>query len=442
MEDRKEHARAALPRFDGSALAYLTPDLPGTGGKIKQRTEDFVVDEQPLYPPSGKGDHLYLYVEKRDRTTSDAVRRLAKAFRVSRGQIGYAGLKDKRAVARQMFSINLPDRTDQDRYVGRIRHTGMRTLWVSRHRNKLKRGHLAGNRFLIRVRDVGPQSQAIAQRVLDRLVDVGVPNYVGHQRFGYRGTNHEQGRLLLLGRWQEMLDLMLGGPHEIDFAKTRAGREAYDRGDMAQALQHWPRHLVHDRQALEALRQGKSAHDAVMSIDRQQRSFLISSLQSVMFNQTLDRRIRRRLFDQLVEGDLAWKHRSRAVFRVDRATAEVENAVGGRVRTLAVSPSGPMWGVEMPLANGVVGQWEHQVLTERGLCEADLIGGRHASADGQRRPMRTFLENPQVAYEHDEHGPYLRLEFGLPSGSYATVVLREIMKPDPVETSASQRHER
>src|SRR5687768_4723165 len=91
-------------------LAFLT-ETPGIGGVIKQRPEDFLVDEQPLYEPEGQGEHLYIFVEKRGMTTTDVVRRLTKAFRVGRGDVGYAGMKDKHAVTRQHFSVRLPDPT-------------------------------------------------------------------------------------------------------------------------------------------------------------------------------------------------------------------------------------------------------------------------------------------------------------------------------------------
>ena len=413
-------------------LAYLTPDLPGSGGVIKERPHDFYVEEQPLYTPSGYGEHLWLYVEKQHRATTDVIRRLAKLFRVSRSNVGYAGLKDKYAVTRQLFSITLPDTSHDEELIEKVGYTGTRVLWASRHTNKLKRGHLSGNQFVIRIRGAKPGAAEIVTEVMDRLSKGGTANFVGQQRFGYRANNHELGKLLLQGRWQEMLDLMLGDPRPTERPAIRAGRQAYERGNYQAALDAWPRHMRHDRQALDALRQGKSAQEAVMSIDRQQRGFLISSFQSAIFNRALNHRIRDGSFDRLVEGDLAWKHDSRAVFEVDRATAEIENAPQGRVSTLAVSPSGPMWGAKMPKAAAQIGQMEQRLLAEQGLDESDLAGGGHAVAEGKRRPLRVVVQAPEVSQGVDPHGPYLQVSFGLPAGSYATVVLREFMKPTPL----------
>jgi tRNA pseudouridine13 synthase len=94
-----------------TTLAYLTPHFPGIGGVIKQRPEDFFVQELPAYEPSGSGEHVYAEVQKIGLTTFDAINRLAGALGISSRDIGYAGLKDARAIARQIFSI--PGTTEQ-----------------------------------------------------------------------------------------------------------------------------------------------------------------------------------------------------------------------------------------------------------------------------------------------------------------------------------------
>jgi tRNA pseudouridine13 synthase len=418
-----------------AALAYLTPDVPGTGGVIKQRFEDFIVEEQPLYEPCGQGEHLYVYVEKRGRTTMQAVRRLAKMFKVRRGAVGYAGLKDKYAVTRQLFSIHRPDPTEDQKLLERFAFTPLTLIWSARHTNKLKRGHLRGNRFVIHIRDVGPAAVVRAKAVLDHLARDGVPNFIGEQRFGYRQNNHEQGRLLILGRYKEMLDTMLGDPRPTDGPPTQVGRAAYDRGDYAAALEVWPRQLHHDRQALDALRQGKSPRDAVRSVERGQIEFLLSSVQSAVFNHVLDRRLRDGLLGRLVPGDLAWKHENRSVFSVDDATAELENGPTGRIATFAVSPSGPMWGRNMIQPQGQPLAWERQGLEAIGLTETDVLQSEH-SPEGRRRPMRVPILDPDISAGADEFGPYIRLAFELPRGSFATIVTREIIKPTEDTTAA------
>lgn len=425
-------------------LAYLTADLTGIGGQIKDRPEDFLVEEDPLFEPTGSGEHLYLFVEKRLRSTSDMVRHLARVFRVGRSDVGYAGLKDKYAVTRQHFSIWLPDASQDRALLERVDRPYIKLLWASRHEQKLRRGNLAGNRFVIRIRNVDASAVVQSNRILNRLAATGVPNFVGQQRFGYRLVNHKIGRLLVLGRWQEMLDLMLGHPLEADHAPTRSARQAYECGDYARALELLPKHLHQDRQAIDTLRQGKSAQEAVMAIDRHQLAFYVSALQSAIFNRVLDRRLGQAGMpgiDRMVEGDLAWKHDNRSVFLVDQAVADAENGPDGRVATRQVSPSGPMWGVGMPKAAGKVVGWEQQALEDENVTESDLHNSQHSTTHGCRRPMRVSVRDPQVSGGADEHGPYIRMAFGLPRGSFATIVLREIMKLRPAQPQCSDQHQ-
>jgi len=411
------------------SLAYLTADLPGIGGVIKQRPEDFLVQEQPLYNTRGTGEHVFMLIEKTSLTTTDIVINLAKAFRVGRNDIGYAGLKDKHAIVRQHFSVWLPDRHDEAESIERLADRRlMKILWSDRHTNKLRRGHHSGNRFIIRVRNVQPTDAIKAKHIIDQLYAQGVPNFVGDQRFGYRQHNHLLGRLLLCGEYQAMLDEMLGHPIDADPPNMQKARAAYDQRDFEEALKHWPKHLRFDRQALDALRQGRDARQAVMAIYRSQREFLVSAMQSAMFNSVLDRRLREGMLTQLVPGDLAWKHDSRSVFAVDDEIAEKENTPAGRVPSLEVSPSGPMWGINMTRAQGTPGEVERQVLDVFNIHPENLAGVGDVHAEGSRRPMRIALRNPEVTGGSDEFGPYVKLAFLMPRGSFATIVLREIMK--------------
>ena len=411
------------------ALAYLTADLPGVAGVIKQRPEDFLVEEQPLYQTRGQGEHLFLLIEKTSLTTTDIVINLARAFRVGRNDIGYAGLKDKHAIVRQHFSVWLPDRNDEAECIERLADRRlMKILWTDRHTNKLRRGHHGGNRFIIRIRNVQPTDVIKAKNIIDRLYAQGVPNFVGDQRFGYRQHNHKLGRLLLQGEFQAMLDEMLGQPIDADPQNMQLARAAYDQRDYEKALNHWPKHLRFDRQALDALRQGKDAKQAVIAIYRSQREFLVSALQSAMFNSVLDRRLREDMLTTIVPGDLAWKHDSRSVFAVDEEIAELENAPAGRVPALEVSPSGPMWGINMTKAQGIPGDVERQVLDVFDVHPDNLAGVGDVHAEGSRRPMRIALRDPDVEGGSDEHGPYIKIAFQMPRGAFATIALREIMK--------------
>ncbi len=159
-------------------------------GVFKQSPEDFEVEELPAYLPSGEAgaEHLFLWVEKRGVSTPDAAKRLCRALGLKERDISWAGLKDKQAVTRQFFCIS--SKVD----VSAFSDPDVRILEAKRHRNKLKNGHLRGNRFKLVVRQVA--DAAAFRAAFDRLVAEGVPNFFGEQRFGSR--NAEVGKKLLL----------------------------------------------------------------------------------------------------------------------------------------------------------------------------------------------------------------------------------------------------
>jgi tRNA pseudouridine13 synthase len=310
---------------------------------------------------------------------------------------------------------------------------GLRVLAATPHHNKLKRGHLAGNRFDIAIRDTDLAALVRAKTILERLAACGVPNAYGPQRFGFRRNGHLLGRHLLLGQPQAFIDEMLARPDDHEDARLADARQRFRDGDLNAAIDAWPRSLPFDRQLLDALRKGKPPADAVASIGRDHRRLLLSALQSAVFNRVLADRMAAGTFDRLVPGDLAWLHDRGAVFAVDPAAAETDNAPTGRVPALAVSPSGPMWGPGMTRAAGRVDDDEVRAGRGYGLGPDDWSAERAVGAirpEGARRPLRIPLRDPSLAAGADEHGPYLRVAFTLPRGAFATVVCRELMKND------------
>ena len=139
---------------------FLTAQIPGTQGSIRQQPEDFQVDEIPLYEPCGEGEHLYVSVEKRGLTTYDLLRELASQLNCNERDIGYAGLKDAQAITRQTVSV--PLRTPED--VTKLAIPGVTILSARLHRSKLRPGHLSGNRFKVRIHQPEPDSFATKTR--------------------------------------------------------------------------------------------------------------------------------------------------------------------------------------------------------------------------------------------------------------------------------------
>jgi len=175
----------------------VSTELPS--GTIKQKPEDFVVDEIPAYEPSGDGTHLYIHFRKKNLTTDQAVRAFAHALDVDRRDIGVAGLKDKVGITTQWISVPASDRSIDDR-IAALAIDGIEILEHRRHANKLKTGHLKGNRFTIVVRDVAASRLAEVTSALERIAKEGVPNAFGVQRFGREGDTHERARAWLTGK--------------------------------------------------------------------------------------------------------------------------------------------------------------------------------------------------------------------------------------------------
>lgn len=159
-------------------------------GRTKERPEDFVVDEIPAYTPSGSGEHLFVRFEKVGLDTEQTVRKIAEALEVDPRAAGWAGLKDRHAVTTQWASFH---RGDAARALA-LDLPGVRVLEAALHENKLRTGHLDGNRFTLRLRGADPGRAADAERVLGELSRSGVPAFFGEQRFGRGGSTLARAR--------------------------------------------------------------------------------------------------------------------------------------------------------------------------------------------------------------------------------------------------------
>jgi tRNA pseudouridine13 synthase len=397
-------------------LAYLTADMPGSGGVMRKTPEDFRVAEIPLYEACGEGEFVYLLVRKRGLGTFEAVRRLAAALDIPERAVGYAGLKDARAVTTQWISVP----ADREAAVTGLSLPNMTVLEARRHRNKLRIGHLRGNRFSIVVRDSPPGGAERAAAVLDLLIRRGAPNYFGEQRFGLRGASHRHGEAILRRDYEGFLRSFLGGPPGVERdPRIVAARRAFDEGRFQEAYEAMPTARRAEKKCLHALLRFRDPERACLAIPKRMRQMYVSSYQSWLFNRILEQRVRE--LDRLLDGDLAFVHRSHRVFAVENAAAEQP-----RCTAFEISPSGPIFGNRTPLAEGVPGGIERGMLRESELPEDAFERHKGLRFDGQRRPLRLPIK--EAALE-PLNATSFRLEFVLPSGSFATAVLREILKP-------------
>jgi tRNA pseudouridine13 synthase len=360
----------------------LTPDLPGTGGVLRVSDTDFRVEELPLYPASGMGDHLYLTIEKIGRTTQEVLHELAAALGTAEREIGAAGLKDKRAVAVQRLSVPLPRGATGPKALAQAAAyqeralaaagPGWRVLSAERHGNKLRTGHLAGNRFRIVARGCVPEARARAEAVLTRLRQTGTANLFGPQRFGKRGDNADLGAAI----------------------------------------------LARDPAAGQAAR------------DRFLRRLALSALQAELFNRCLSARIADGLFSCAIEGDVLRKRHSGGLFLCQDPAADSPRVAAGEV-----DPSGPLPGHSLYAAAGIAALREQAVIDEAGLDPRSFAAGG-GEMEGARRPYRIPVDAKVEEERGEDPAPALVFSFSLPPGSYASSVLREAMKTDAAVSDA------
>jgi len=395
---------------------------------MKASPEDFLVEEIPLITPSGEGEHIYLFVEKRGMTAMELVGLMAKHFRVRRNAIGYAGMKDKQAITRQVISVHTPGKTADD--FPHFEHERASILWVDQHSSKLRRGQLAGNRFSIKIRDVKPIDVRTVLRVVQTLERIGVPDRIGAQRFGYLCNNHLIGRALLKHDFQAFADLLLG-PSAGSPDKQLAARELYIQGDFRGARDAFPHSFRSERCVLIALGNGEPVEQAIDAIDPDVLGFYISAFQSAMFNAVLDRRISDGTFGQLLDGDVTLTQAGRDPHHVDEVTL-ADEAFMAKYISMETCASGPMWGKKMIRAAGDTDRSEVDVLDAMGFTPDSLPDPEQFDLPmigGTRRPLRCSITNTDVEGGSDEAGAYIRCAFDLPRGAFATTVLDEIMKP-------------
>ena len=293
-----------LPPLDLS-LPYITDGLEGIGGTIRARPEDFMVEEVPLYEPSGHGSHLYVNITKRSQTTRDVQRQLAELFKLRPKNIGTAGLKDKHAVTTQTFSI-LVERNDVEpgEALERIESSlDVKVNWAKFHGNKFRAGHLIGNKFKIVITDLRMPTGKAVERV-KRIADVihrnGFPNYYGPQRMGKNGQNVLEG-------WE-----IIQGTRKIN--------------------------------------------------DRWLSKLKVSAYQSYLCNRYLAERVRRGLFCSALLGDIAKKHDTGGIFWVNKP--EIEQP---RFDAHEFSFTAPIYGYKMSQPFGEPRKLEAEVFEESGV---------------------------------------------------------------------------
>lgn len=336
---------------------FLLTNLPFVHGEpvcsavLRAEPEDFQVDEILGFPPSGEGEHVFLLLRKRNQNTAWVAEQLAKAAGLKPDGVSYAGLKDRRAVTTQWFSLHLPGKTLPD--LSAFWSEDIQLLTQTFNQRKLKRGAHQGNRFVITLRDVEGDRSVIDAR-LQQIALQGVPNYFGPQRFGHDNGNLQAGEAL---------------------------------------LQQKPRRRLNYRESLA-----------------------LSAVRSALFNGVLGERIRQQNWNAALPGDVLMLDGRGSFFRPEAD----DTAINQRIENMELHLTGPLPGVGKPVVSAEVTALEESVFS---TC-TDLLQALEAfGVDAQRRSLR--LRADELAWEWLDESS-LRLIFALPSGAFATSVLREL----------------
>ncbi len=434
-------SRSPLDRQLG--MHYYATEVDGVGGVLRERADDFRVYEVALgnvvcapgcsrQLGGGGGSYVWFLLEKRDVDTVTALRAIARQMGISHKKFSAAGLKDARAVTFQLVSVEGVDPSAVPRAVGRkIRIHDVFTMPF-----KLAAGMLWGNVFEITVRRLSVSLSEAERRlrgILEQLGREGAPNYYGYQRFGtIRPLTHVVGKLVLQGRFEEAVRELLTRvfPHESERAKE-ARRYLASTWDVAGALKLFPTRLHHERMILHYLSKHPNDYSgAIRTLPLAIRRLFVEAYQAYLFNLALSKRIEMGLpLSTPVEGDLVMLGgNERAIVRarssnIDKLRELVERG--------AAEVVGNVFGYASVLSEGLPGLAEGEALREEGVS-LDVFRAKvmpELASRGTVRPLS--LKPSQLEWRLlDEGGPCVTLRFALRRGSYATVLLREIVKPE------------
>jgi len=431
---------------------YATKTL-GIGGKIRQFVEDFTVEEilidgskASICPENvpllvGEGKYLICLLVKRNWDNLLVIREIARKLGLPYKNVHIAGIKDAKAVTAQHISIE--GAIPEDIAKVKIEDVILAPLRFSNL--KISAFHLYGNKFTITIRDISHTITETQKRIEKTLAELeafgGIPNFYGHQRFGtIRPITHLVGREIVKGNFEKAAMIYLAKNYDLEHEKARETRKRLmETHDFEWALRNFPRHLKYEILMLKHL--VKNSNDyvgAFRKLPLQLRRMFTQAYQSYLFNRFLGERIRREIpFNEPQIGDYVVYVDQKGLptqyaKRVESQNLEeMQKAVKEGKMRIAI----PLVGYKQPTSSGIQGEIEEEILREEDVKPEDfnVKNMREASAKGELRAALTPLID--FSYEKpckDSNNPLKKMfkcSFTLQRGSYATVFLRELMKP-------------
>jgi tRNA pseudouridine13 synthase len=420
---------AAVEQDKNLGMEFYITDAPGCTGRLRFIAEDFQVEE--VYPNLHYegGRYLVLEVEKKDWDTHHLIRELARQLRISQRRFSWAGTKDKRAVTKQRISImNL-----QESDLNRITLPDIKIRILGQTNRNVGLGDLLGNRFSIKIREMNcPDPEQRMERITEEIQESrGVPNYFGVQRFGdTRPITHKVGQALVHGKVEDAIFIYLAMPFPGEPDATRMVRQdLWDSRDILQAVKSYPSYLRYEMAILNYLLENPGDFAGSFNVlSPNLRHMFVHAYQSYIFNRILSRRMSKGLpLNRAIDEDIVCFARGDLpnVDKLQQVTSANLDAVNRLIDRRRAFVTLPLIGFDTSLASGIEGEIEKDILEKENVTGEDFRVAENSEL-GSRGSRRTALVRvaPSVKLE----GDCATLEFFLPAGSYATVVLREYMK--------------
>ena len=433
----------------------------GVGGRIKASVEDFVVEEvlvdgskasvngkvpnRVLGSTLQRQRFLICVLIKRNWDTFIAVKNIAKSLGIDQASVQFAGIKDAKAVTSQHVTIENVSMEE----AGKIRVKDVEVHPVGYIREMLSLFYLLGNNFTITIKSINNSSSLIEERVAQTVQGLneigGIPNFFGHQRFGTtRPITHLVGKALVRGDFEEAAMLFLAKPSVHEHPASRQARQELETTkNFKQAQMNFPKQLRFERIMLNHLVDNLGDFvGAFQSLPLKLQALFVQAHQSYLFNRFLSERVKHDLpLNEAVVGDyVVGVERSglplTAVAKI--ATAENLAEVNAQVKSGRLRVALPIFGIKQKLSQGTMGQIERKVLEQEGVETGNLVVNvlsRTGGKGGLRTAVTpiTDFKLQSVSANADGTGCQVKVSFTLLKGSYATVVLREMMKPsDPI----------
>lgn len=433
----------------------------GTGGTIKASVEDFIVEE--VLVDNTKADingsvpnriigsttqrqrYLLCMLIKRHWDTFLAIKNIAKALQIEQKRVQFAGIKDAKAVTAQYITLeNILIEEAQ-----KIVLKDIKVVPVGYIREILSLFYLLGNNFTITIKNMEVPEVIVKDRIEQTINEIeslgGIPNFFGHQRFGTtRPITHIVGKALVQGKFEEAAMLFLANPtpHEHPESK-KARQELESTGDFKSASKNFPKQLRFEHLMLSHLAENPTDFiGAFQRLPPKLQALFVQAHQSYLFNRFLSGRLKHGLpANNATLGDfVVGVERSGLPLTNVVKTVDSENIsqLNDLIKTGKARVALPIFGVKQKLSDGAMGQIEREILSQEGIEEKNLrfnilsrVGGK-GSLRTAIAPVKNFGHQPTSDSKNSED-TQVKLSFMLFRGCYATVLLREIIKPiDPL----------